>query len=384
LKIIIDARWIKSQEVDGIGSFTLNIIKELLNLDFKNEYILLLSSESIKNFIQTYIKKDISNISYILDCSVNSIKNIYKLPKILFETKSDLYFSPNYSFFNLFVFNCKKISVVHDLIPLIFFEMFQNASIKFKFFYCNKHLQRFVLNSLDKIITVSESSKKDLLSYLHIEESKIKVILEGTTSFNINQNLDDYLKSINITPHKYFLFVGRHEKYKNISTLIEVYNLLPEKIKEEYKLVIIGKFNENVTPNLENIVKKYNLEKNIIFFDSIIPDKLHCFYKNAKILIHLSLYEGFGLTILESMSYGIPIIASNVSSIPEVVENAGLLVDPSNNNQIIDSIIQLVNDENLYKELSNKSIERAKFFSWEKTAKQLLEIFEDANRKNIN
>jgi len=377
LKIVIEARWIKCP-VDGISSFTLNIIKELLTIDSKNEYILLINSESVKNFIETYIQKDVSKISYILDFSLSSLKNIYKLPKIILELKADIYFSPNYSFFNLFISKCKKISVVHDLIPLIFSEMFKNASLKFKIFYCNKYLQKFVLNNLDEIVTVSESSKKDLLKYLNLREDKIKVISEGTTNFNIEKNFDS-----DITANKYFLFVGRHEIYKNISTLIEVYNLLPQNIKDEYKLLIIGKFNDKVTPKLKTLVAKYYLEKNIIFFDSIIPDKLHYFYKNAKMLIHLSLYEGFGLTILESMSYGIPVIASNVSSIPEVIGNAGILVNPNNHNQIIDSIIKLIDDKNLYKELSDKSIERAKFFNWENTAKQLLEIFANAKRKNI-
>jgi glycosyltransferase involved in cell wall biosynthesis len=376
--IVIDTRWIRSLNIDGIANFTLSLTRELLNTNTQNSYILLIHSSEVGEYLKKYISPDIEKFFYKVDFSVTSLKNIVKLPGIIKKIQPDIYFSPCYPFFSQLI-KPYHIGVVHDLIPLIFPEMFRKASLKFKLFYCNRFVQKQSLKGLNQVVTVSESTKKDLGKYLGLQPEKIRVIVEGSNLKMISGDGNMSSPEIN---KKYFLFVGRHEKYKNIKTLINIYNQLPEQIKSKYSLFIVGKFNEIYTPELQEQVKKLQLEKRVNFFDSVMPEQLPAFYKKAKLLIHLSLYEGFGLTIIEAMSLAIPVIASNCSSIPEVVGDAGILVNPEDDGQVIESIIKMVEDDVLYKKLSDKSLERAKYFTWQKSAQQLLEIFHDLNGQN--
>lgn len=370
-KIILDGRWIRSINIDGIGNFTLNIIKKLIQSD-KNEYILLLNSTEIE---EKMFSNEFNSIRIIqVANSINSIKSILEIRKIIKEIKPDIYFSPCYSFLEMFLGNkIIKISVIHDLIPIIYSNLFKKASFKFKLFFCNKIAQKIFISKIDKIISVSESTKKDLNKYLGINLNKISVITEGFESNNIDFD-ENYIKNKYNIDFEFFLFVGRHEIYKNIGKLIEIYSKLDIEIKNKYKLVIIGKFNENTNIFLEQ-VKNLKEEKNIIFINSVSFDELQFFYKKAKILLHFSLYEGFGLTLLESMANKTPVIAYNTSSIPEVVSDSGILVEIDNEEQIFNAIEKLLTDNEFYDFISKKGLERAKYFSWEKTKEQIEAIF---------
>ncbi len=368
MRIIIDTRWIRSLKIDGIANFTLNITRELLKSE--HQFILITNSNEITDFLKLSLG-NVKPVFYYTNCSVNSFKNVYLIPKIISKLKPDIYFSPCYPFFSPLIKGCRHVGVIHDLIPLIFPEMFKNASKKFRLFYCNKLVQKLIIKKLDTVITVSKSTKNDLINLLGINLGKINIITEGCRLEDIAEK-EDLPEKFNINK-EFFLFVGRHEPYKNISGLIKIYNQLPENIKNTYLLVIIGKFDQN-TQILFSLVKKLNEEKRVIFIDSVMPEQLPLFYKKAKILLHLSLYEGFGLTILEAMRYGLPVIGYNVSSIPEVAGDVGILAEPGNDTDIIENIIKLIDNKELYRDLKFKGIERAKSFTWENSAKQVLEI----------
>lgn len=365
-------RWIRSINIDGIANFTLNTTRELLKND--DQYILLVESKEIANFIENNISINLKDNFYYLNCSVTSLKNIYLLPKIIKKLKPDLFFSPCYSLFSPFI-TCKQIGVVHDLIPLIFPEMFKKSSLKFKLSYANTFVLKKILSYLDKVITVSNSTKNDLIKYLNIGTDKIKVIVEGVNVIDLDENrLSEINKQYNMNK-EYFLFIGRHEKYKNIDGLIKVYYQLPNDIQEKYNLIIIGKYNVNFTPKLINMIENFKLKENIILIESVTPNNLPYFYKKAKILIHLSLYEGFGLTVLEAMSYGLPVIVSDRASMIEVAGDACINVNPDNHSIVVDKLLEVLNNDTLYKSLSVKGLERAKKFTWIQSAKEIQEIF---------
>ncbi|GIW22399.1 MAG: glycosyl transferase [Candidatus Sericytochromatia bacterium] len=314
MNILIDARWINTSNIDGISNFTINIIKELLN-NFGDKFYILLKNKEEYHFLRKNFNLNSEKVIF-LDIKINSFKNIFKIRQLINNLNIKLYFSPNIVFFLPFI-NCKKIVVIHDIIPLIYKQYFKNASFKFKLFFTNRFIYKKILNFSDKIITVSNSTKKDLKKILKINK-EISVIYEGSFFSNKENNIE-------VLKEKYFLFVGRHEYYKNIHSLIDLYNLLPLEIKNSYKLIIIGKFYNKYTDYLKNKVRNYNLDNNIVFIDNLLPNEILKYYKNCFILIHLSLYEGFGLTILEAMSFGKPVIAYNVSSIPEILKEKELL-----------------------------------------------------------
>lgn len=367
--ILVDARWIRSLNIDGIGNFTLNVLIELTkNTQF--DFFIIINSQEIENLLQSKLQNiEINFIQHKFD--INSIKGSIKLLEILKKIQPNVFFSPNLSITG-FLFIKNHYVVIHDLIPLKFPELFENASLKFKLFYATKVFQKLSILTCKKVIAVSQNTKKDIKEILKIKEEKIKVITEGVTHFETKLNKEILSKKFNID-NEYLLFVGRHEKYKNIDKVINAYLNLPENIKETLSLVIIGKSNNLVTPELKKLGKE---NKKIIFLESLSPEDLSLFYKSAKILVHLSEYEGFGLTVLEAMSYGIPVIASNISSIPEVVGDSSFLVDINNEKEIIDKITILINDIELYKEISKSVKERSKIFTWKKTSEQLLHIFD--------
>lgn len=369
-KIILDSRWIRNKNVDGIGNFTFNVIKRLL-VNKNHTYYVIVQSEDMESFLKEKLSFEFNSI--VIDEPVNSLKSIFKIRKIVSTLEPDIYFSPCYSFLELFITNCQKISVIHDIIPVLFPELFKKASLKFKLFFCNKNIQKLFTSKIDKIIAVSESTKKDLNKVLNVPLTKVTVITEG---FDFSESItdSDFIKTKYKLEQEFFLFVGRHEIYKNIHTLIKTYSKLSNKIKNQYKLVIIGKYNEN-TIYFENLAIDLKEAENICFLNLVEFNELPAFYKKAKLLIHLSLYEGFGLTLLESMSQGTPVIASNTSSIPEVVGSAGVLVNPDDEKTIIITIERFLNDSVFYNDYAKKSLERASFFNWDKTANQIEAIF---------
>lgn len=369
-KIVLDARWIRSKNVDGIGNFTFNVIKNLL-INKKHDYYVIVQSEEISGYLKENLRTEFKVIH--INEPVTSLKSVFKLKKLISNLKPDVYFSPCYSFLELFLTNCKKISVIHDIIPVLFPQLFKKASFKFKLFFCNKIIQKLFISKIDKIIAVSESTKQDLNKYLNVPLNKVNVITEG---FDFSESIVDpnFIKTKYGIEDEFFLFVGRHEIYKNIHTLIKIYSKLSKEIKKQYKLVIIGKYTEN-TSFFKSIANEVKEEENIFFLNSVEFSELSTFYKKAKLLIHLSLYEGFGLTLLEAMSQGTPVIAYNTSSIPEVVGNAGVLVYPDDEKEILSNIERFLTDDNLYNTYSQKSLEQASFFSWGKTAEQLEAIF---------
>ncbi len=365
-------RWVRSVNIDGIANFTLNTTRELLKKS--DQYILLVQSKEMADFIQDNISTDLKNNFYYTNCSVTSLKNIYLLPKIIKKLKPDLFFSPCYSLFSP-VIKCKQIGVVHDLIPLIFPEMFKKSGLKFKLSYANKFVLKKILSYLDTVITVSNTTKNDLTNYLNISTDKINIIVEGVNTIDLDNNKlieINYKYDLN---KEYFLFIGRHEKYKNIDGLIKFYSQLPKEIQQKYNLIIIGRSNINVTPEIINIIENFKLQENIIFIESVMPSYLPYFYKKAKILIHLSLYEGFGLTVLEAMSYGLPVIVSNRASMIEIAGDACINVNPDNHQIIVDKLLEVLNNDTLYKSLSIKGLERAKKFTWIQAASQIQDIF---------
>jgi len=375
LKIIFDARWLRSTKTDGIGNFTLNVLREIILLCREHYFFVLVNPGEVFLFLQKELS-DLPNYRFFLvEYSVTSLQNIYSLPRLLANEKPDLYFSPNLPFFSFFLL-FPQIAVVHDLIPLIFPELFRDASFKFRLFYGSRFFQRMAIKKLKKVLTVSENSKIDLISRLGLEKEKISVISEGYNQPELKANFQDLLSSRQIAG-EYFLAVGRHERYKNLDGLISVYASLPEAVKEKYQLVIIGHFNERITPSLLKKTEELNLQSRIKFFAAVEAPELALFYANCKLFLHLSLYEGFGLILLEAMSFAKPVIAFACSSIPEVTATAALLAPVSDYRQVRENILNLLENEPLYLALSRKARSRALEFSWKKTAEQLRELFAD-------
>lgn len=228
-----------------------------------------------------------------------------------------------------------------------------------------------------KIIAVSNNTKKDLVELYKISEDKIKVVYEGVSLCHSElvsesrENMEKILKQVQ--DDKYFLFIGRLEERKNINGIVEAFEILKEKYKIPHKLVLAGKGGHGYEDIKNKILKSKNKET-IILPGFVADEEKEKYIKNADVFLFPSFYEGFGLPILEAQNVGVPVVTSNVSSMPEAAGNAALLVNPKKPEEIAEATFRLINDKNLRDDIINKGLENVKRFSWEKCAREISEL----------
>lgn len=257
---------------------------------------------------------------------------------------------------------------VMDLSYLHFPDTFKKNDL----FQLTKWTKYSVMKS-KKILTISTSSKNDIIKHYKVDENKVKVVHLGLKDINMNssqKSLEDY--GVN---KKFILFVGTLQPRKNIVNLVKAFSLLPQNLKDQHQLVIVGKKGWLYDEILSS-PKMFGVEDNTLFLDYVTDSDLPLFYKKAEVFVLPSLYEGFGLPILEAMRYGCPVITSNVSSMPEAGGDAALYFDPKDIEQIQSRMEEVLTDSNLRKKMIEKGNSHYKKFTWEKAAKDVLKTIE--------
>jgi alpha-1,3-rhamnosyl/mannosyltransferase len=228
----------------------------------------------------------------------------------------------------------------------------------------------------DHIITISNFSKQDIIKYMGIPEEKISVIPLGVDEIYYKKipkkNIEAIKKKYNI-PTNYFLFVGTFQPRKNLNLIVEAYQKLPGKIKDTHALVLVGNDNYN-HPLILNAKEKINTNS-IISLQGVSEKEKISLMQGAKCLLLPSLYEGFGLPILEAFASKIPVITSNISSMPEVAGDCAILIDPHKVNSLVEAMIQISKNSIFVKKLINKGYQRSKLFSWNACAKATIKIY---------
>ncbi|MBW4431539.1 MAG: glycosyltransferase family 4 protein [Pelatocladus maniniholoensis HA4357-MV3] len=228
----------------------------------------------------------------------------------------------------------------------------------------------------DHIIAVSSTTAKDTAQILNINCDRIAVVpnaVEAIYQPLPKHQAESFRQQHNISPETFCLLnVGSDHPRKNISTILTVVKIL----KEQGLPIQFWKAGSDFKPDQKQYIQTHGLENYIKYLGQ--PDKatLVKIYNAANCLIAPSLHEGFGITIIEAMACGIPVITSQVSAMPEVVDNAGILIDPTNPQEIADAVCRLYSDPVYYQELVEKGLSRVKSFTWEKTAEQIAQIYE--------
>ena len=231
------------------------------------------------------------------------------------------------------------------------------------------------IKTADLVVADSESTANDIIEEFPDDEHKIRVVHPGLTSFFTSHQNDTLGKFRIHAP--YFLFVGTIEPRKNLDRLLQAFASLSEAKRKGFKLVIAGgKGWGNVNPQLR--AAKLGLQKDIIFTGYVSDGELHELYAQAQFLIMPSLYEGFGFPIIEAMSYGVPVITSNLSSMPEVAGDAAILIDPYEVTSIAAALQALIQDKTLRNRLGLKAKKQARNFSWNTAAKRMWNVFLEA------
>lgn len=375
MKIAIDIRPIMDPKPKGVGHYTLNILKNLLEIDNTNEYILFYNqSKKVKlpPFLVNYKDKIKIKAFHYPNKLINLSLRFFKYPKIdKLLDEPDIFFSPNLNFF-AFSKNSKtkKILTIHDLSYKIYPEFF-SAKGNFWHKLLEKNIYKF-----DKLITISQNTKRDLINQYKIPEEKFEVIYSGINSDKFSQEYSEkekqILKNKYNLPEKYIFFLATFEPRKNIESLIQSFNIIRKKLN--IKLVLAGAKGWKNSSIFEFIKKSPN-NQDILVLD-YVEDKDKAFlYQNAALFLFPSFYEGFGFPPLEAMSAGCPVVAGLNSSLPEICGKAALLVNPYSLKEISQASIQILTDSQLRNHLIEQGFLQSKKFSWQNTAKNMLELF---------
>ncbi|MBI1871732.1 MAG: glycosyltransferase family 4 protein [Chlamydiae bacterium] len=377
MRIGIDARWI-TKEPSGIGQYTIQLIKHLILHDSQNEYFLFFSRREIEHRVSQEFsigeKKNFHVVSF--PYSVFSLRSQIFLPLKLRFLKIDLFHSTNFMT-SLLTFQTRQIITVHDLIPFLFPE-FAPRSKKSRYYKIYRFLLKMILKKVDHVFLDSEHSYRDLIRYFPSMESKASVLTFGIDS-SFKRGTPSESK-IGIRERfgiegPILLYVGRQDPYKNLMNLVKIFHqLLPN--KPNAVLILAGP--EDVRyPELRELIRRLNLEKKVLVTGFLSQEELVRLYQEATFFLLPSLYEGFGLPILEAFACGVPVIASKVASIPEVVGEAGVLLDPQNEGAWVDAISNLLKCKEEREFLIQKGFEQLKNFSWDKAVDQVLKNYAD-------
>ncbi|HBB36907.1 MAG: glycosyl transferase, group 1 [Candidatus Moranbacteria bacterium GW2011_GWC1_45_18] len=248
-------------------------------------------------------------------------------------------------------------------------------------FWQRFYMRRVIKNSCrwaEKIIAVSENTKRDLVKLYGVNEEKVEVMYEGISSKarQVGQSpafpfLEQSSRNSSKPDFsKYFLFVGRLEERKNICGIVEAFEILKEKYNLPHKLVLAGKFGYGKS-EIRNKIENSRYKDDIILPGYISDEEKFELMKKAEVFLFPTFYEGFGLPILEAQSVGTPVVTSNISSMPEVAGDGSVLADPKDPNAIAEAVYKLVSDESHKNDIIKKGLENAKRFSWKKCAGEI-------------
>ncbi len=375
MKIAIDI----SQIVYGTGvsRYSENLVKSLLDLDDKNQYILFASSLRSYGRLQSF-KEDLAsypNVEFkfskfpptILEFLWNRL-HIYPIDKIIGPV--DIFHSSDWLEPPVSSKTTKKVTTVHDMVSYLF-----PSSLHPKIIANQKRKLAHVKKESDAIIADSKTTKDDVVKFLEIPEEKVTVIpLAASDNFNPQ---DDEVVENTLAKYKikkpYVLSVATQEPRKNLQKLLDAFEEVLKE-KPDAHLVLTGKYGWGGGMRSPG---------NVIWTNYVSEEDLVSLYSGCQVFIYPSLYEGFGLPILEAMACGAPVIASNNSSMEEVGKDAAILIDPRNEKQIAKAIEFVLNlNPEDYQKMVNASLDRAKEYSWEKTAAETLKVYERLNGEN--
>ena len=359
MKIVIDFR-IFGTKPGGIGRYNQNLLEQLIKKDRGNQYFLIFKSQP---------EIDLPDNFKIIICNCHwyGLKEQIILPYILYKLKPDLV---HFTHFNVPIFyQGKFIVTIHDLIMSKFpsqrSSTLNRYLFKIKYCFYNQVIRHAIKNS-QKIIAVSKYTADDIKKHFSLtakEATKIQVIYEGLTEVQASQ------KPVDNLPSNFFLYVGNAYPHKNLEFLINTFKEFSKK-HPEYYLILVG--NKNY---FYERLEKETKATNVIFTGYLPDDLLAGYYKSAKAYIFPSFYEGFGLPPLEAMAQGLPVLSSNASCLPEILEHSALYFDPQDQNDLLAKMEDIIVNKNLRDLLIAKGYQQIKKYSWDKMAQETLKIY---------
>lgn len=365
MKILYDHQIFTIQQLGGISRYFSELIKELNKSNgidvctsvkySENKYLYKLDSHG-KNSL-------FPKISFRGKAQIQNFLNRFSSQRIVRKAEFDLFHPTYYNPYFLSDIGRKPVVVtvydmIHERLPHYFSKGAKISENK-----------KMVIQRADKIIAISKHTKRDLIDLFGVKEEKIDVIYLGNSLDNNDQDMDVGLDWL---PQKFILFVGIRSAYKNFQKFLESISPL---FREDNDLHLVCIGGGGFQAMEQDFLENHDLKERILQISCSDVELAHI-YKNALCYVFPSLYEGFGLPILEAFSANCPVVCSNCTSLPEIADDAAVYFDPKSENEIRESVKKVIYDDSLREDLAQKGAKRLEKFSWKETARQTKEIYE--------
>lgn len=360
----IDAR--KIQDF-GIGTYVRNLVRSLASIDTENRYVLLAKPEDaagLRDLPETF--------QVVLERSpVYSIRELFALSFQLYRRKLDLYHSTHYVLPAWI--GSKVVVTIHDIIHLLYPEFLPN---NLAFLYAQRMLRRSLTRG-DRIIAVSQNTKADLIQHFEIEPRKINVVHNGVEDIFRRklpqEEIDRWLKELGIG-QPYLLFVGNPKPHKNLNTVVQAYARALQLAPFEAPLICVGS-RQGTEYKIRQRAEQLGIGSRVRLLGHVEQEALPAIYQGATLFLYPTLYEGFGLPVLEAMASGVAVITSNTSALKEIGEGYAHLVDPLDLEGMARAIAHCMSDAEHRASLSRLGLKRAEKFRWDEAARRTLDIY---------
>ena len=367
MRIAIDVR---KRNDYGVGTYVRNLVRQLARLDHDTEYVLVCKPDDLKLTRQLG-----SNFTAIADQSGHySVREQVSIPAKLLRASPQLFHTPHYVLPVLTP--CRSIVTIHDCIHLVFPQYLEGRVARA---YARGAFWTAV-HRANRILTVSQASKRDILRFFPIAPEKVTVIYNAIADHFYDEPPKEKMAQVRERYQlhdRFVMYAGNVKPHKNLERLIDAFMLLRQNTGyDDLKLLITGSEILKYAP-LRRAVHRHNLHKSVRFLGYQSEQTLAVLYRLADVFVFPSLYEGFGLPPLEAMASGTPVVVSNASSLPEVVGDAGVLVNPYDVTSIADGIQRVLDDSDLRDALKTRGIARARSFSWPESVKRIRDIYQE-------
>jgi glycosyltransferase involved in cell wall biosynthesis len=378
VKVAIDIRRITEF---GVGTYTRNIVRALARLDHTNQFFLIGSPQKVGEIGP--LPANFKGVQLLTPD--NTLKGYFECRTIIKRLGCELVHIPHLFWVprNL---PCPYVMTVHDVFEHMYGAHDRSTLRRFLHFQLTRH----VLQAAGRILAVSQFTKSEIEKLFGIPGQHIEVVynaiderfLRGHASAADRQLLAERY----LVTYPFLLYAGRISPHKNLVRIIEAFSALKTELEKEskypdLKLIIIGdELSKN--PDLRRTVIRSGVQNDVRFMGFVPIEMLRVFYDAAKIFVFPSLYEGFGLPPLEAMAHGTPVVTSNTSSLPEVVGNAAVLVNPENVFEIMRALHRVLLDQGVRDRIRQRGYEQAKKFSWDDSARRILQIYQEVAEKH--
>lgn len=378
MRIAYDVRLVEGKFMTGTIRYAVTLISHLLQVDARNEYLLIGNEHWLREYI---------NLSAFPNATV------IPRPQARFPLQNFLWFHHTIERLNVDIFHAphhmlapfkgkhyRKIVTVHDLTPFVVFSDYHEKYIKTKlwrrWFYKTPYFIAWMVRSADMVIASSAHTKQNIIRFLKVPAEKIHVVWIGIDrGFTPGVQIPETFFEKYQLPRQFLLYFGQGVPHKGLHYLIQAYAQLPIDLRTRYKLELAGKMKYGYLDVLQNLAQELGVQEQVVFPGYIVDTDLCALYSAATLLVHPSLSEGFGLTPVEAMACGTPVVYADTSSVTEVVGDAGLSVLSASAEALAQGIQTLLYDESLRRAYAAKGIQQAQRYSWDTTAREVLDIY---------